>query len=67
MKSFSSVLLAMLCFDQREGYNSEPKIVKRITRTEIIPVTVASDYGVTPEEVQELFQNHDRLLAVHFE
>ena len=57
----------MLFFDQWEGYNPEPKIVKRITRTEVIPVTLASNYGVTREEVQELFQDYDQLLAVHFE
>ena len=41
--------------------------MKRITRTEVIPVTLASDYGVTREEVQQLFQDYDQLLAVHFE
>ena len=66
-ESFSNVLPAMLFFDQWEGYNPEPKIVKRITGTEVIPVTLASDYGVTREEVQQLFQDYDQLLAVHFE
>ena len=41
--------------------------MKRITGTEVIPVTLASDYGVTREEVQQLFQDYDQLLAVHFE
>ena len=49
-----------------KGYDQKTKIMKRILRTETIPAASAADYGVSPEEMEGLFQRHTELVAVHF-
>lgn len=47
------------------GYSGEA-IEKRLYKTEQISAAAAADYGVQPEEMEELFQGEDTLVAIHF-
>jgi hypothetical protein len=40
--------------------------MKEIVKTEIVPATAATDYGVPLEEMAELFKGNPNVIIVHF-
>ena len=48
------------------GYDSGSRIIKRITRVELLPVMDVLNYGVGPEMIATLFKGCSHVLAIHF-
>ena len=48
------------------GYDSRTRIIKRITRVEMLPVMDVLNYGVELEQVATLFKGWSHVLAIHF-
>jgi len=52
---------------RKQGYKSQPSLLRRITHIEIVSVAAAvRGYGVPLEECEELFGSATRLFAIHF-
>ena len=48
------------------GYDSRTRIIKRITRVELLPVMDVLNYGVGLEQIATLFKGWSHVLAIHF-
>jgi hypothetical protein len=49
-----------------KGYAQSTAVIKKITNIERIDAASASDFGVSHEEMAELFKGSQQLIAVHF-
>ena len=49
------------------GYEQRTAIMKKITKKEMIPAAVATEFGVLPEESADLFKGAQKLIAVYFQ
>lgn len=58
---------SIFCFENAQpGYNSSTAIVKKISKIEIVDVQSTLQHGVSPADLNKLFQGCTQVWAVHF-